>query len=192
MNIKSLYICVNDMKRAIEFYKELFKKEPLIIDEIYSIFNINGFRFGLFNYKKVKEKHTFGSNCIPSIEINNIKELKEIIKNKEICFPLTEIGNNWVVEIVDSENNHIELTTPINDNKVLLDNIHKIHTTKLGTERIKKNLNINIDIEEYCKKQILNKECNIYKKGKNWYCEINNIIITINSLTYTIITAKSR
>ncbi|WP_288834306.1 DUF3781 domain-containing protein, partial [uncultured Catenibacterium sp.] len=25
--------------------------------------------------------------------------------------------------------------------------------------------------------------------GKNWYCEIENIIITINSYSYTIITA---
>ncbi len=29
----------------------------------------------------------------------------------------------------------------------------------------------------------------IYKQGKNWYCEIENIKITINSYSYTIITA---
>ena len=28
-------------------------------------------------------------------------------------FPLTPIGTNWVVEIIDSEGNHIELTAPI-------------------------------------------------------------------------------
>lgn len=29
----------------------------------------------------------------------------------------------------------------------------------------------------------------IYKQGKNWYCEVDNIKITINSYSYIIITA---
>ena len=33
------------------------------------------------------------------------------------------------------------------------------------------------------------KNCNIYKQGKNWYCEVENIKITVNSYSYTIITA---
>ena len=72
----------------------------------------------------------------------------------------------------------------------LLLNIDKIHTTAMGVIRIKRNLNLaNIDVVSYCKSKILDKNCNIYKKGKNYYCEINNIIITINSFSYTIITA---
>lgn len=35
----------------------------------------------------------------------------------------------------------------------------------------------------------LSEECNIYRRGKNWYCEIGNVEITINSYSYTIITA---
>ena len=34
---------------------------------------------------------------------------------------------------------------------------------------------------KHCKNKILDKNCNIYKQGKNWYCEIDNIKITINS-----------
>ena len=71
----------------------------------------------------------------------------------------------------------------------LLDNIDKIHTTSMGIDRIKRNLDINLDVVEYCKKKILDKNSNIYKKGKNWYCEVDNIKITINSFSYTIITA---
>ena len=71
----------------------------------------------------------------------------------------------------------------------LLLNIDRIHTTPMGIERIKKNLILeNIDVVEYCKNKIKNVSSNIYKKGKNWYCEIDNIIITINSYSYTIIT----
>ena len=39
---------------------------------------------------------------------------------------------------------------------------------------------------------LLDKKCNIYKQGKNWYCEIDNIKITINSYSYTIITAHKK
>ena len=76
------------------------------------------------------------------------------------------------------------------DKDVLIANIDKVHTTKMGVDRIKKNLKINNnDVVKYCKEKVLDNRCNIYKKGKNFYCEIDNIIITINSYSYTIITA---
>lgn len=76
------------------------------------------------------------------------------------------------------------------DKQILLDNISKVHTTEMGMDRIKKNLKLNTnDVVEFCKNKILDKNCNIYKQGKNWYCEIDNIKITINSYSYTIITA---
>ena len=71
----------------------------------------------------------------------------------------------------------------------LLLNIDKIHTTKMGVDRIKRNLGINEDVVNYCKNKIKDTNCIINKKGKNYYCEIDNIIITINSYSCTIITA---
>ena len=69
--------------------------------------------------------------------------------------------------------------------------INKLHTTELGIKRIRNNLSLKSeDVVEYCKEKILNKNCIITKKGKNWYCEIDHIIITINANSYTIITAK--
>ena len=74
--------------------------------------------------------------------------------------------------------------------QLLLENINNVHTTKMGFDRIKKNLKLeNVNIVEYCKNKILDKNCNIFLKGKNWYCEIDNIVITINYNSYTIITA---
>lgn len=74
----------------------------------------------------------------------------------------------------------------------LLSNIDKIHTTEMGIDRIQKNLKLNINnVVQYCKGKILDKNCNIYRQGKNWYCEIDNIKITINSYSYTIITAHT-
>ena len=63
----------------------------------------------------------------------------------------------------------------MDDKKVLLDNIDRIHTTEMGVERIKRNLKLNIaDVVEYSKDKILQRDCNIYKQGKNWYCEVDN------------------
>lgn len=76
------------------------------------------------------------------------------------------------------------------DKEILIANIDKVHTTEMGVDRIKKNIKINNnDVVKYCKEKVLDNRCNIYKKGKNFYCEIDNIIITINSYSYTIITA---
>lgn len=76
------------------------------------------------------------------------------------------------------------------DKQILLNNIDKVHTTEMGIDRIKKNLKLDTnDVVEYCKNKVLDKNCNIYKQGKNWYCESDNIRITINSYSYTIITA---
>jgi len=71
----------------------------------------------------------------------------------------------------------------------LVNNINKIHTTSIGNDRIKKNLKINIDVTEYCKNKILDKNSIIYVKGKNYYCTTKDEIITINKYSFTIITA---
>lgn len=76
--------------------------------------------------------------------------------------------------------------------EVLLSNIDKVHTTKMSIDRIKRNLKVDTnDVVEYCKNKVIDKNCNIYKHGKNWYCEVDNIKITINSYSYTIITAHN-
>ncbi len=74
-------------------------------------------------------------------------------------------------------------------NNELIKNIDLIHTTKLGKERIKKNLCITGDVVLFTKKVILNEESIITKVGKNYYVELNNMTITINSYNYSIITA---
>lgn len=72
----------------------------------------------------------------------------------------------------------------------LLNNIDKIRTTQMGVDRIKRNLKLNTDdVVTYCKNIILDTNSNIYKQGKNYYCKNKDIIITVNSYSYTIITA---
>lgn len=110
--MKSLYLCVSDMDRAINFYENLLEQSVTVRDEIYSVFDIHGFRMGLFAYQKVNEPHVFGSNCLPSLGVDSIDVLKRKLSELKIVFPLTQIGPNWVAEFEDSEGNHIEITAP--------------------------------------------------------------------------------
>ena len=80
----------------------------------------------------------------------------------------------------------------IDNKQILLENIGKVHTTEMGVDRIKQNLELNdVDVVAYCKDKVIDKNCNIYRQGKNWYCEIDHIKITINAYSYTIITAHT-
>ncbi len=59
----------------------------------------------------------------------------------------------------------------------------------MGVGRISRNLDINGDVVEYCKKKILKDESVVERKGKNYYIHVDDCIITVNASSYTIITA---
>ncbi len=72
----------------------------------------------------------------------------------------------------------------------LIENIDKLHTTELGVERIKRNLQMeDNDVVHWCRVRILDKNAVIERIGKNWYITIDNYKITVNAHSYTIITA---
>lgn len=84
------------------------------------------------------------------------------------------------------------MVTNINDmNKSrLVVNLDKLHTTKLGAERIKRNLSLGgDDVVLVCKKMIQYPNAIITRRGKNWYINIDDCEITINAYSFTIITA---
>jgi len=89
--INSLYICVNDMDRAIAFYEDFFEQKVREKDRIYSVFEIDGFRFGLFAYQEMNEKCLFGSNCITSISVSNKSALESKLNKLDVVFPFAKI-----------------------------------------------------------------------------------------------------
>ena len=81
----------------------------------------------------------------------------------------------------------------MNEKEILINNIDKIHTTKLGIERIKNNLKINDDdVVKYCVNLIKDEKSIVTKKGKNYYINIKDTEITVNSSSFTIITAHKK
>lgn len=76
----------------------------------------------------------------------------------------------------------------------LLENIEKLHTTPMGVDRIRRNLGLGEEFEDvvlWCRKKIESPDVRITRKGKNWYCETDGCIITVNAHSYTLITAHT-
>lgn len=73
--------------------------------------------------------------------------------------------------------------------KTLLENIGKIHTTEMGIARIQKNLAISDEPVNYCISKLKQENSVVEKKGKNYYVYADDCTITINSSSFTIITA---
>lgn len=78
----------------------------------------------------------------------------------------------------------------MNADNELLKNLDKLHTTELGVERIKRNLSLDADdVVDWCKTKINSANAVITRKGKNWYVNVDDYILTVNTYSYTIITA---
>ena len=74
--------------------------------------------------------------------------------------------------------------------KILLENIEMLHTTPMGTDRIRKNLSLETDDPvKWCIDVIKSGKAVIERKGKNYYITDDNCIITVNAHSFTIITA---
>lgn len=72
----------------------------------------------------------------------------------------------------------------------LVNRLYLLHTTELGSARIKKNLALEVeDVVEWCRMRILLPKAIIRREGKNWYVESGDCILTINANNYCIITA---
>lgn len=69
--------------------------------------------------------------------------------------------------------------------------ITDLHTTPLGVERIRKNLNLpeSLDVVDFCRCFILEDFATFERKGKNWYVTAGHVRITVNANSNTIITA---
>lgn len=78
------------------------------------------------------------------------------------------------------------------EKQLVLCNLDKIHTTLLGEKRIQKNLNIQEEVVPFLIKLIQKNESVVYQKGKNYYCYVDSILITINSYNYCVITAHKK
>lgn len=115
LQIKSLYLCVTDMDRAVDFYEKFLEKPVWEKAEQYSVFETDGFRLVLSASQKAGADHTSGSGCLPCMEVSDRQTLEGKLAGLPVCSPLTRTGNRWEAEFADSEGNHIRLTAPVRE-----------------------------------------------------------------------------
>ena len=72
MRLNSLYVNVDDMARALAFYRQFFGAEPTQNEGRYSIFEAGGVDFGLYYARFDGEMTQFGNNCIPNFESRDV------------------------------------------------------------------------------------------------------------------------
>ena len=85
---------------------------------------------------------------------------------------------------------YVKSTKETSPNLELRNHLDKLHTTELGMVRIKKNLSLDTDdVVAWCKDKISSSHAIITRRGKNWYVNVDDFVITVNAHSCTIITA---
>ena len=75
-------------------------------------------------------------------------------------------------------------------NSKLLTQLDLLHTTELGEVRIRRNLNlpVEVDVVQICR-ELIGQADKIERRGKNWYATCGDAVLTVNAGSLTIITA---
>lgn len=77
------------------------------------------------------------------------------------------------------------------DKNKLLEELDKLHTTELGEQRIRKNLDLSVpNVIEWAKTQIRSPKAKITRDGKNYRIICDSYYITVNAGSLTLITAR--
>lgn len=117
--------------------------------------------------------------------VRGVKDVGEIRQTKALK-EAYDLG----VSINDESSNFVKPTKETCSNSELLNHLDELHTTELGIVRIRKNLSLDIDdVVAWCKDKINSAHAIITRRGKNWYVDVEDLVITVNAHSYTIITA---
>lgn len=147
----------------------------------------------------LKEMNSIAKKDLKDVILEVDKEfMKKVLSREVVIDYVKEYGENKeLLAVLNSYVNKNQYTNKkstldiCNFNKSeLITNIDKLQTTELGIMRIKRNLSLEIeDVVQWCKFKIKDENASITRKGKNWYIAIDNIVITVNAYSFTIITA---
>ena len=120
--------------------------------------------------------------------VKGVKDIGDIKKTKSL-----EEAYNLGVSINDETPISVKPTKENLSNLELLNHLDGLHTTELGIARIKRNLSLDAeDVVAWCKDKINSSHAVITRRGKNWYVNVDDFVITVNAHSYTIITAHKK
>jgi predicted enzyme related to lactoylglutathione lyase len=111
MKLNALYVGTTNMRRSLDFYREVFRRAPAQEQERFSIFNLGGAAFGIFYAAYDGEDLTFGNNCVPNIQVDDIGAEYERLSALALRIDrgIREIGSYRYFQFADLDGNWIEL-----------------------------------------------------------------------------------
>lgn len=147
---------------------------------------------GNINFNGMRDINDYGEFVRAYINIEDAKR-DAIIQYKAVfMYAMSYILTDKEREILIKEEENIKKDeeNSLNAEKTLMANLDKLHTTKAGEERIKKNCQLKREnVIQWVKDKVTLDGVKINQIGKNWYVQVNGYEITINANSYTVITA---
>lgn len=117
--------------------------------------------------------------------VRGVKDIGDIKVTKAL-----EEAYNLGASVNDGIPGFVKQAKNTGSNPELLYHLDRLHTTDLGIVRIKRNLSLDTDnVVSWCKDKINSDDAIITREGKNWYIYVDDLVITVNAHSYTIITA---
>jgi predicted enzyme related to lactoylglutathione lyase len=111
MTFSALYICVRDMNRAENFYRQFFEAEPVSRNEEFVFFDVGGVLFGLFDPSVREEPVEYGNNCVPNLETDDVDAVYDRVQHSgvEADAEIRRVNEYRLFQFTDPEGNLIEV-----------------------------------------------------------------------------------
>lgn len=115
MKLDALYVVVQDMDTARDFYAALFDRVPTMVDDRFSGFDLGGTLFGLLNASAFREPVDtrglmYGNNCVANIRVSGLdSEHRRIgrLSPPELT-GVQETGAYRLFQVQDRDGNRVE------------------------------------------------------------------------------------
>ncbi|QLH80757.1 VOC family protein [Halosimplex pelagicum] len=111
MELTTVYVGVEDMDRALEFYEALFGTEPAQADDRFSTFAFDGVDFGLYDASADGGSVEYGDNCVPNFEVGDVDAAFERVSElaPEVVHGIVDIDGYRCFHVRDTEGNTVEI-----------------------------------------------------------------------------------
>lgn len=116
MELASVYVAVEDMERAVAFYRQFFQAEPIQHMEKTSVFQPGAVRFVLLHQSVYAFPLQQGNNCVPTFAVADIES--ELARIKQLAPPrisdqVVQAGPFRLFQLSDTEGNILECRTQL-------------------------------------------------------------------------------
>ncbi len=111
LKLNALYVSALDFDRAREFYTDiLFRREPTRTTDRFVFYDLGGVLFGVFDPAVTGEEVTYGTNCVPTIEVDDLDALHDRLASEgvEIVMPVQTVNDTRIFQCRDPAGNVLE------------------------------------------------------------------------------------